>query len=618
MLKFLLLLLCLSLGATDAFAQVFSGVSYGTTAGTAAQGNDSRITTGPIFMRMQCLGDSKCTQAADWGTISGNGYWQKSWQLPISWAEAYSGGMMQYDTTIAPPACGGVASTVLKLVPVPNTSGVLQTGSGYTGSETITVSGTSGYTFVPTVTGGHMTGATVSVCGAAIGSSIGYPQVSITGSSGTGAVLTPVIGGIGAFAVAGQVTSECQARLQDVINQTYGPKPDILIVQCGRNDLLPLLTGSAVNVNTVLTQMMSLINQATAANMLVVLVAEHPNATASLSGTAGNILNFQKSLEMLNQGFRMMAAGNPTLNPTKTHFLFADPSKYMTDASGTAYGSAAGRTTDGIHDSAWGAAIEGRIIERALRTVYQQTGSFTYSALPYDATYNPAGNLLGNWQTTTGGTETAYTGVTYTGAGVPSGWTIARNTGSATATITTNAYNPTSAAPDATGQATPYWTIGWAFTGNGTATEAYYLNGSVSAANVAADLSIGDVVQLSCELAISNVANLVGYGLYISTYGVNYIQQKFPTGQYFPPNADALVGTVPPSDAVQPFRLVTPPYTIQSGDLTNKINTQFNITFDASASPASSAFGGTAGATATTTLRNCQFYKTITGGAPAL
>lgn len=549
--------------------------------------------------RMTWLSDSRgCF--SQWAPTGANAGYRKSVADVLTWAEDYSGGALVYDQINAPP---GTAGTIIDLKVVPDANGNPQGGSNYT-SPTISIPFATGFAATAILSGGHIIGATVTNPGAVPSSSVTSSGITITDSTGSGAVLTPVLGGKGTFCAGGTKLPELRARLPDIITGKYGPQPDILVVFGGHNDMSDIVTGT-VSVRTMLTHAMAIIKSATNAGMIVAWMIETPTDNNALSGyTSAQQNQFRQQMDQYNTGLRLMSQLDPTLNPSKTKFILIDGSKYLVDGSALSNGgqSAPYRLQDGLHLSQWGGMILGRMLERSLRPYYNTAVARSYSPLQFDAAHNPGASLIPLWSLTDG--TNSVSGITGT---LPHNWTLFRGSGTGTLSGTVAITNTTASTPNPIdGTVIPSLNLAFTATNNGANTDYLQLELSI---HPGANIVAGDMIQASCDASWSGLQNIIQLGMKLDDT-VLVSQYQPLTFTYFPPASDTFAGSVPATDAVQPFRLITPLMPLTAASVTaNSLSVSIIVGYDASTAPPSSGFGVAAGAVVNLTLRNCQINK---------
>ncbi len=521
-------------------------------------------------------------------------------QNPLGWAAIYSGQALTFDPSSGPYVPAAAKGAIIDWK-------VVGGGSGYT-APTLSVPVASGHAATLNVAGGKIVSVTVTAYGAAPTAGVTKSQnLVISDATGSGAVITPVLNGSATYAVSGTTLDECLARLGDIVTQKYAPRPDFLVVKCGTNDM-PAVVAGTVTMSSRLALAMSIVQTATAAGMHVVYVAENPKSNAAFGGntTAGN--NGALANEGFDQGLRAMAALDPVLNPNRVPFELVDMGRSLVNGATSAGASRDGTTLiDGLHSATWGAQLEGYGIEQALRPFYNPLNQPSYSSLGYDANYNPLGNLIPNFAGT-GGTPTGLA----TGQ-APNGWSVGTNDGSGTGSIASAVTYPTVTAPDTggtggNGLVMPAWTLTFALNNDGSASGNVYGQYTIPIAN----LTAGNRIRASCEIALSGVQNITGIDMQIQDGTVLSHYQPTGSSYYMAPAFDPLVGTLPPAGALTPSRMSVD-YPVTAATISaNSLKIKFQVGFDASASPFSQYIGaaiGTGVHGTKVTVRDCRVVK---------
>ncbi len=295
----------------------------------------------------------------------------------LSWAEKFSKGLLNFDMSIAYP---GSYPNVLDHVVV--ASG----GSGYTNP---TIAFSQGATGTVQMSGGVITGVTVTNPGHGTG---GFSTAVISDPTGSGAAAFCVQGGSGTWGVGGCTTASMVARLPEVV---ASPVP-IITVLGGTNDYPAGMTyaQTIANLRTCYETLM-------AAGKKVVAITITPrayNTTTRQSATLMRVARWQ----------RAYCRGETWANPLglTRDIALADVHEYWTDGTNAALcypiggtsGSALAVTLEGLHPSVRGGVLLGYVVwQAALKflPLPAATSPRMYSAADgYDPTYNPGGNLL--------------------------------------------------------------------------------------------------------------------------------------------------------------------------------------------------------------------------------
>jgi lysophospholipase L1-like esterase len=241
----------------------------------------------------------------------------------------------------------------------------------------------------------------------------GSPTYTVSGGSCT---TQPTLGytltGTGNFGVAGDQTANMIFRAaQDVCPA----KPDIVVASMGTNDI-----NNNVPVATVEANIQAIVSTLQACNIRVVLEAIQPRT----NGVSGWTLTMDKIRQRVNNFERSICQASRIANPAPS-VVCVDVSKYWTNPADANGSVQATMVSDGVHPGPGGAMARALVIWEAISS-WATHGPFIPNSQSdiYDATNNPAGNLLGTAGLFlgTGGTATA----PCTGT-VASSWTIDTN-----------------------------------------------------------------------------------------------------------------------------------------------------------------------------------------------
>jgi len=472
----------------------------------------------------------------------------------LTWAEIYSGGLLNWDMTTG---YGGVGYATLKCVV--NGWGV-SGGAGYLSSDTPAF--TNGGTGTITVgAGGTITAVNI------LSPGFGGAVCTINTSTGSGASIFCTQGGTGTLGCPGNSTTQMRIRLADAIACPV----DIMVVLGGTNDV-----DGGTPASTTIANLQYMVERLMDAGKRVVLMTVPPNNVMTTLQSA--------TCSQINQWIRAYCRGETWANPSGYRAIaLADPAGFWEDGTnqtkfypvGGAGGTSGAVTFDGLHPSPTGAEFMGYCVWQAaqqwlsLPPVRQDS---IYSALDgYDPLYNPSGNLLeglpwqastvyapgsicangggntyycksvtgnaqsaasggptgtggnitdgnvvwsytnhvsgiSNFSSGTSGTQNAATGIVYSGS-LATGYTIGRTSGSASGTVACSIENPWSDGQTGQRQALTF-TLG-----SGTASEAWYLILSnlpnASWGFTSADLGVTPF-YIECEMVVSGIANCCG------------------------------------------------------------------------------------------------------------
>ena len=473
------------------------------------------------------------------------GKWNTSF---LSWAEIFSLGVLNFDLS---QGYSGTSYGLVKII-------VIYGGSNYANTDTITLTG--GATATLTVVGGKITGVNVT--------NPGYTNpialTSINTSTGSGAVLSFVSCPSGTFGVSGCTTTDMVARLPDCIASGV----DIFVVAGGTNDIyntgvsFATITGNlktcyeallASGKRVIAVPVIPRSQSFTAAQIALELrvnnwIREYVRKAALLNPVRTNIaladpVGFftdgtsssnipiggnsgpQRAMTLdgihpsprgaMYYGYTVWQAAQQLLQGATPIY----PARPYSQADGYDVSSnPGGCMLEGTPWQASTAYVIGQLVTNDTSPVKVYTcktaGTSASSGGPTgtassisDGTVtwgyqNPAG--LSVFNSGTGGTQTAATGITYSG-NLAGGYTISRASGSASGLVTCAIENPWS-----NGQIGQRQAITFSL-GGGTATEQWSLRTSAKTFSqygiLASDINVTPIFA-EAELEISGVSNL--------------------------------------------------------------------------------------------------------------
>lgn len=299
----------------------------------------------------------------------------------LMWAEKFSLGRLNFDLA---QGYTGIYAGVLKVI---ITSG----GSNYT-SPSITFN--QGATGTVQTLGGRITGVTITNPG--YGTSA-Y-TASISDASGSGAVLSLVTGGSGTFGVTGCLTADMVARLPDCVASNV----DIFVVHGGTNDV-----SGGTSYATIIANLRNCYETLIAAGKKVIVVPITPRTGLSNTKTA-TLLQVNRWIRAYCRkeswanplGTTNIALADPT-------GYLTDGSSATNQPIGGSGGTSGAMTSDGIHPSVRGATYIGYVVWLAAQgflTQAQPYGPRSYTMFDgYDVVQNPGGNYIEGypWQAST-------------------------------------------------------------------------------------------------------------------------------------------------------------------------------------------------------------------------
>lgn len=293
------------------------------------------------------------TAITDGGVTWANQYWyvSKIANDPMFWTEAFSLGRVVWDPTTG---MQGIYASLGAMI-------VVNGGSGFAAGDTWASNNGAGANGTFTVgAGGVITAANIVNPGTGATGNQFANAITITTSTGSGAVLSAVEVGHGTFGVPGCTTADMVARINaGYLNQAIG-RLDVMIVGGGTNDLV-VNSVTAANLNTLAAATIS--NLRTCYEWLmnngIAVVARtiSPRDTAGFTGL--QVAYFWK----VNAWIRAYCRKEPWANPLQYQpIALADPNRYLSDGTSTsiypiggAGGTAGAMTKNSLHWSSRGA-----------------------------------------------------------------------------------------------------------------------------------------------------------------------------------------------------------------------------------------------------------------------
>lgn len=363
--------------------------------------------------------------------------------------------------------------------------------AGYRMIEPTSVAQGSGYTNLPT------------------------PTISVTCST------PPTFGwaltGVGAFGVNSEQTAAWLIRIN---NEVCAAKPDWAIILIGTNDLATGVAEATINANT-----LAGLQAMEACGIRPVLMGIGPRTigvngwTQTLDRARLRINAWRRNLSTLTQqGLIASTTGTPAYPNLPYPVFYVDADHYWSDPSqsGATAGNPFGSVVlDGLHQSSLGAFEEALTIWAEISPFVRPATRFVPNSQNdvYDATNNPAGNLLGTVGLFLGTSGVANAPCTTT-SGVATGWTVYEFGNAAMSCVGTLE----TARTDGLAGVRQVETIS---DSSGTAADSVTL---ANTTNISANFSAGDQVYLEGDIDISNMTNVGGFGCYFQEY--NTVNQQ--------------------------------------------------------------------------------------------
>lgn len=222
----------------------------------------------------------------------------------------------------------------------------------------------------------------------------------------------------GASGISGEDSVAQVARLPALLASFTAPYPTHFVLQIAGNDIV-----NSNNLNTVtLPNILAMVKMVLSYGMIPVVMSNN----TLLGLTADQIIRAAVISEYMR-----------TLYRTDSRLRLADVARFTGDTTSSTYAPISGATStgDNLHTTSIGGYLAGDALYEG---VYHDVVGFSrYAALPnlvYDATQNPAGNLIANaFLNGTTGTGGAWV----TSGSVPTGMTLNRTAGTGTVAIST-------------------------------------------------------------------------------------------------------------------------------------------------------------------------------------
>ncbi len=349
--------------------------------------------------------------------------------------------------------------------------------------------------------------------------------------------------------VSGETSTQILARYAADVAANYASF-DIAFVLAGSNDLSGATTTG--QMDTALSNIQSIVTRMVAAGKWVVLFSVIPRAGIASDATG------RKLHQYLNTKIRRWIRTQPDVIFIDAWRDLADPA----DTTGTPVSTL--MAVDGTHPNPGGAYYMGKRVYDVLSPLIPPASDLLASAADvYDGTTNPYGNRLANpaFTTGTGGTATSPCTGTVVGS-----WTLAQLAGTFVATNCVGSVETQSAGYGAVPGKKQVVTVSIT---SKTSFESFQLVQGVTG------FSAGDVVELFCELDVSNISHLLQLELRLGE----------SDGASFPVSAsdgynNLYGGEVPSSLTYRTFHI--PRYTVQANSRT--LYCAFVCTLDATAS----------------------------------
>lgn len=546
-------------GTTQANHSSGAAVAHILTAGVITQIYNNALNFGTP--RIQAFGDSRASYCGLNVNQSSSTYANPALQYPsrspVVWANRFLRARLNFDLT---QGYIGQFQGVCRVK-------VVNGGSGYT-APTVSFSGTgTGLTFgVPVLSAGVIQSVPVTAQGINFTS---LPNLSVSDSTGAGAVLQAIIGGTGTFGVAGETSTQCINRLADIIAAPV----DIVFVCIGTNDLT-----NGISASTTKSNLQTILDTLISAGKFVVFCPDQARSYwASLSGTQiTNARHQMYNVKRWAYQYALMVNGkNPN---TSKRMVVCDGEDFWVDATSSSGNPLSSMTSDGLHWSTASAQAMGLRLAQQLTQALGLSGpaNVVSQADGYDATYNPDGALNFGWlMNATPAAPTA----PLTGS-VAGNFNAFRSSGSSAGTM---AASIETVRTDGLSGNRQVFTFSL---GSGSSTEQY--NFGITSSTISAyNINAGDTIIAECDMWLSGQAGVnrlllqltftqSGTTVMQGTDGDNSTDTFIASGSYMALNGDST-----------PMSFKTAPVTVPSG--TDHFTCYATIGFNASGVAGSAA-----------------------------
>lgn len=500
---FLLALLLLACGVAHAGSSLPPGVPLDTN--RQAPLPYLQNVSGRNGLRIAEIGDSRIGNATVCTSQAGGGYLYPvclyTTSNYLAMASALSGGRLNTDP-VAYGYSGGIYRSLLKVT-------VGLGGSNYT-APTFTSNCPGATIGAATLVGGVITA--VPVTNAGTGNCPQPATITISDSTGSGAVLVPIVGGLGTFGQGGEQACATQYRIADVTNTNA----DIAIVHDGTNDI-----GFGATGQQAAACVQNIVKQLVLAGKRVILGNNLPRGGPS--GLTGYITQQQgQYLNDLDRTMRWWAGGTHGLNDDQRlqGVALLDAGRECTDATSTNdyplenySATLPDCMPDGLHLGYAGQVI---FAQKLLATLQSWGISFApaENVGAYDnfnASYNPGGFLNSNPLMT--GTGGGFGSAACSGT-VATDYTVKLQSGTSNATCTASIETTRT---DGFSGARQVITVG-STTGGGTLA-AYKIQSSHGLSTF--NLNVGDPIYLEADVEVSDTHKMTQLQLDITIADVS-------------------------------------------------------------------------------------------------
>ncbi|MEI7669169.1 MAG: SGNH/GDSL hydrolase family protein [Pseudomonadota bacterium] len=524
--------------------------------------------------RIQAFGDSRASYCGLNVNLASSTFTNPAIRYPgnspLAWANRFLRGRLNLDLSLGYQGQFQAVSSIK----------VVNGGSNYT-APTISFTGVgTGLTFgTPVLSGGVIQSVPITAQGINFTS---LPTINVTDSTGSGAQLQAILGGTGTFGVAGETSTQCVNRLNDIVAASV----DIVFVCIGTNDLTNSISASTTKAN-----LQTIFDTLIQAGKFVIYC---PDQARSYWGalSAGAITNARRQMYNVKRWVYQYASIVNSKNTNGNRkIIICDLEDFWSDAASSTGNPLSQMTSDGLHWSQASAQCAGLRLARQLQPILGLDSlsppmNIISQADTYDATYNPDGTLNFNWLMN--GTSTSPT--------APLTGIIAGNLSSGSATGTMAGSIETTRTDGLSGNRQVF-----TFSlGGGTNSEQFSF-GITSSAISSYNINVGDSIIVECDMWLSSHTNVNQLLLQINFTTSGSVVMQGSDG-------DTTKSILPASSAYMALSgdstsmtFITPAVTVPSG-VTN-FTCYAIIGFDAS--------GAAGSATATWKITNFKIRKVI-------
>ena len=541
--------------------------------GLACQVNAQTVSSGGggssqrIGLRVQAFGDSEddfnaVNELNGSGLPAGSQFIEYNQAGVLAQANHFLGGRLNFDLSLGYGPAFYSAGPIKVIVTSGGNYSTPPTSAAVTGCGTTTLG-------TPIMNSGAVVSVPITAVTAACSTG---SVVTFSGGVGTAATAYVISGHGGTFGSPGATTAQMLNYLPDMIAAPV----DVVAMHGGTNDY-----GAGITVAQTEANLISIWTQLMASGKSVVYFSLLPRNT---TGVAAQM----NQLAALNRWARQWIAGEKALRTTNYGtIIFVDRAPECTDQTSTSGNFLATCSTDGLHEGVNAPWLLGYKLAQALSPLLGGAAfgqALSTSQLDtFDATNNLVGALAAPtfYNFGTNGTITApCTGV------VPAGWTLSRNSGTATGTICVGSQESTRTDLISGSREVVTQSLG-----SGGSAEQYSISNGFVAMGTLPVTAGTDAIYAEALVELSGIANMTQLQLQVSCY--NNLGQS--QDQTEPPNSGTLYG---PAAGLQ-LLLRTPPIVCPAASTFVSVALQWTM----------NASGGAGSATATIKVSNMTLRK---------